>query len=178
MATALITGTSTGIGLETARLFAQRGYRVIAAARHPASADGLIAAAAEGLPIMPLALDVDSDASVEAVLAHIGHVDVLVNNAGIGSAAPVEHMPLAETRALFETNVFGAIRMTQAVLPSMRARGHGIVINVSSVMGRLTLPGHGSYAATKFALGALSESLAMEVRPFGIRSSSSSPVSS
>ena len=169
MATALITGTSTGIGLETARLFAQRGYHVFAAARSPASAEGLTAAVAEGLPITPLALDVDSDASVVAALADIGDIDVLVNNAGVGSAAPVEHMPLAETRALFETNVFGAIRMMQAVLPAMRIRRHGIVINISSVMGRLTLPGHGSYAATKFALGALTESLAMEVRPFGVR---------
>jgi NAD(P)-dependent dehydrogenase (short-subunit alcohol dehydrogenase family) len=169
MSTALITGTSTGIGLETARLFAQRGVRVIAAARHPAGAGGLIAAIGDGLPITPLALDVDSDASVDDALAHIGAVDVLVNNAGVGSAAPVEHMPLAETRALFETNVFGAIRMMQAVVPGMRARRRGSVINVSSVMGRLALPGHGSYAATKFALAALTESLAMEVRPFGVR---------
>jgi len=169
MAVALITGTSTGIGLETARLFAQRGYQVFAAARTPHSADGLVAAVREGLPITPLALDVDSDASVAAAMQGIGDVDVLVNNAGLGSAAPVEHMPLAETRALFETNVFGAIRMTQAVLPSMRARRRGTIVNVSSVMGRLTLPGHGSYAATKFALGAISESLAMEVRPFGVR---------
>jgi NAD(P)-dependent dehydrogenase (short-subunit alcohol dehydrogenase family) len=169
MAVALITGTSSGIGLDTARLFAQRGYQVFAAARTPASADGLTAAAREGLPITPVALDVDSDASVAAAMQGIGDVDVLVNNAGLGSAAPVEHMPLAETRALFETNVFGVIRVTQAVLPGMRARGRGTIVNVSSVMGRLTLPAHGSYAATKFALGALSESLAMEVRRFGVR---------
>ena len=137
MAVALITGTSTGIGLDTARLFAQRGYQVFAAARTPASADGLTAAVREGLPITPVALDVDSDASVAAAMQGIGDVDVLVNNAGLGSAAPVEHMPLAETRALFETNVFGVIRMTQAVLPGMRARRRGTIVNISSVAGRL-----------------------------------------
>jgi NAD(P)-dependent dehydrogenase (short-subunit alcohol dehydrogenase family) len=136
----------------------------MAAARHPPNAPGLIAAAAEGLPITPLALDVESDASVAAALADIGDIDVLVNNAGVGSAAPVEPMPLAETRALFETNVFGAIRMMQAVLPAMRDRRRDAIINMSSVMGRLTLPGHGSHAATKFALGALTESLAMYAR--------------
>jgi NAD(P)-dependent dehydrogenase (short-subunit alcohol dehydrogenase family) len=169
MPTALITGTSTGTGLATARLFAARGYRVIAGARTPASSEGLAAAIAEGLPVVPLALDVDSDVSVLAAMRDVGVVDVLVNNAGIGSAAPLEHTPLAELRALFETNVFGAVRMMQAVLPSMRARRTGVVINVTSMMGRITLPGHGSYAATKFALGAMTESLAMEVRPHGIR---------
>ena len=169
MAVALITGTSTGIGLATARLFAQRGYRVLAGARTPASSEGLAAAIAEGLPIVPVPLDVDSDASVQVAMRDIGAVDVLVNNAGIGSAAPIEHVPIAELRALFETNVFGAVRMMQAVLPSMRARRTGVVINVTSMMGRITLPGHGSYAATKFALGAMTESLAMEVRPHGIR---------
>ncbi len=169
MAVALITGTSTGIGLATARLFAQRGYRVLAGARTPSSSKGLAAAIAEGLPIVPLPLDVDSDASVQAAMRDVGVVDVLVNNAGIGSAAPIEHVPMAELQALFETNVFGAVRMMQAVLPSMRARRTGVVINVTSMMGRITLPGHGSYAATKFALSAMTESLAMEVRPHGIR---------
>jgi NAD(P)-dependent dehydrogenase (short-subunit alcohol dehydrogenase family)/predicted ester cyclase len=169
MPVALITGTSTGIGLATARLFAQRGYDVYAGARSPSRSEGLAQAIADGLSIIPVPLDVDGDDSVSAAMATIGEVDVLVNNAGLGSAAPVEHMPLAETRQLFETNFFGAVRMMQAVLPSMRTRRRGTVINVTSAMGRITLPGHGSYAATKFALGAISESLAMEVRPFGIR---------
>jgi len=169
MPVALITGTSTGIGLETALLFARRGYQVYAGARTPASSEGLQRAVTEGLPIVPLAIDVDSDESVRDAMKHLGPVDVLVNNAGIGSAAPVEVMPLAETRTIFETNVFGAVRMMQAVLPSMRTRRQGVIVNVTSMMGRITLPGHGSYAATKFALSAISESLAMEMRPFNVR---------
>jgi NAD(P)-dependent dehydrogenase (short-subunit alcohol dehydrogenase family) len=163
MATALITGTSTGIGLETARVFAQRGYRVMAAARHPPNAPGLIAAAAEGLPITPLALDVESDASVAAALADIGDIDVLVNNAGVGSAAPVEPMPLAETRALFETNVFGAIRMMQAVLPAMRDRRRGDHQHFASD-GTANAARARQSCGHEFALGALTESLAMYAR--------------
>jgi NAD(P)-dependent dehydrogenase (short-subunit alcohol dehydrogenase family) len=169
MAVALITGTSSGIGLETALLFARRGYRVFAGARRPETSEGLRRAVGEGLPLTPLVLDVDSDDSVREAVAQVGPVDVLVNNAGIGSAAAVEHMPMEEVRALFDTNVFGAVRMMQAVLPSMRERRTGAVVNVTSVMGRITLPCHGYYAATKFALAAISESLAMEVKPFGIK---------
>jgi NAD(P)-dependent dehydrogenase (short-subunit alcohol dehydrogenase family) len=169
MAVALITGTSTGIGLETALLFARRGHHVYAGARRPAASEGLQRAVAEGLPLTPIALDVDADESVRKVIGQVGHVDVLVNNAGIASAAAVELMPLQEVRALFETNVFGAVRTIQAVLPSMRQRRRGVVVNVTSIMGRMTLPCHGYYAATKFALSAISESLAMEVRRFGVR---------
>jgi NAD(P)-dependent dehydrogenase (short-subunit alcohol dehydrogenase family) len=169
MPVALITGTSTGIGLETALLFARRGYQVYAGARTPASSDGLQHAVAEGLPLVPLALDVDDDDSVREATAHVGPVDVLVNNAGIGSAAPVELMPMAEIRTMFETNLFGAVRMMHAVLPSMRSRRRGAIVNVTSMLGRITLPGHGAYAATKFALSAFSESLAMEMKPFGVR---------
>ena len=169
MLSALITGASTGIGLESAVLFAQRGYRVYAGARNPAASDGLQRAVAAGLAISPIVLDVDDDRSVQAAVARVGPVDVLVNNAGIGSAGPVELLPLEEVRAMFETNVFGATRMLQAVLPSMRTRRGGAIVNVTSMMGRLTLPCHGYYAATKFALAAISETLAMEVRPFGIR---------
>ena len=169
MPVALITGTSTGIGLETALLFARKGYQVYAGARTPASSEGLQRAVAEGLPVIPIALDVDSDESVRVAVDTTGPVDVLVNNAGIGSAAPVELMPLPEIRTIFETNVFGAVRMMHAVLPSMRTRRGGVIVNVTSMMGRITLPGHGAYAATKFALSALSESLAMEMKPFGVR---------
>lgn len=169
MPVALITGTSTGIGLETALLFARKGYQVYACARTPASSEGLQRAVADGLPIVPLALDVDSDESVRDALGQVGAVDVLVNNAGIGSTAPMELMPLSEIRTLFETNVFGAVRVMQAVLPSMRTRRSGVVVNVTSMMGRITLPGHGAYAATKFALSAISESLAMEMKPFNVR---------
>jgi len=169
MALAFITGASTGIGLETAILFARRGCRVCAGARRPAGSTGLQRATDEGLPITPVVLDVDSDESVRAAVARVGSVDVLVNNAGIGSAGAVELMPMAEIRALFETNVFGAARMMQAVLPAMRERRSGVIVNVTSTMARITLPCHGYYAATKCALFALSESLAMEMRPLGIR---------
>jgi NAD(P)-dependent dehydrogenase (short-subunit alcohol dehydrogenase family) len=169
MLSALITGASTGIGLETAILFARRGYRVYAGARNPSASEGLQRSVTEGLSVTPITLDVDRDESVRQAVALAGAVDVLVNNAGIGGAAPVELMPLEKVRALFETNFFGAVRMMQAVLPSMRERRAGAVVNVTSMMGRVTLPSHGYYAATKFALGALTETLAMEVRPLGIR---------
>ena len=169
MLSALITGTSTGIGLETALLFARRGFRVYAGARNPAASDGLQRAVADGLSLTPIALDVDRDESVRQAVAQVGPVDVLVNNAGIASSAAVELMPMEVIRALFETNVFGVVRMIQAVLPSLRERRAGAIVNVTSIMGRITLPCNGYYAATKFAVAALTEALAIEVRPFGIR---------
>ncbi len=169
MPSALITGTSTGIGLETALLFARRGYRVYAGARNADASEGLQKALADGLPLTPIALDVDDDASVLRAVAEVGPVDVLVNNAGIAGAAPVEVMPMAGIRALFETNFFGAVRMMQAMLPSFRERRTGAIVNITSVMGRVTLPSHGYYTATKFALASLTETLAMEVRPLGVR---------
>src|SRR5258706_2044636 len=169
MHSALITGTSTGIGLETALLFARRGFRVYAAARNPAASEGLQRAVADGLSLTPIALDVDRDESVRHDVAQVGPVDVLVNNAGIASSAAVELMPMEEIRALFETNVFGAVRMMQAVLPSLRERRAGAIVNVTSIAGRITVPCNGYYAATKSAVATLTETLAMEVRPFGIR---------
>jgi NAD(P)-dependent dehydrogenase (short-subunit alcohol dehydrogenase family) len=166
MPTALVTGTSTGIGLETALQFARQGYLVFAGARKPG--------AVERHPnIVPVKLDVDRDESVNAcvagVLKETGSIDVLVNNAGVGLAGAIEMVPMERVRAMFETNFFGAARMMQAVLPSMRVRRHGTVVNVTSVMGHATLGCHGFYAATKFALAALSESLAMEIKPFGVK---------
>ena len=166
MRTALITGTSTGIGLETALHFARCGYRVFAGARKPE--------AVEHHPnIVPVKLDVDQDASVHEcvgdVLNQAGAIDVLVNNAGIGLSGSVEMVPLDNVRRMFETNFFGAVRMMQAVLPSMRTRRCGTVVNVTSILGHMTLGCHGFYAATKFALAAVSESLAMEIKPFGIK---------
>src|SRR6202049_1552734 len=169
MLSALITGTSTGIGLETALLFARRGFRVYAGARNPAASEGLQRAVADGLSFTPIALDVDRDESVRQAVAQVGPVDVLVNNAGIASSGAVELIPMEEIRALFETNLFGAVRMMQAVLPSLRERRTGAIVNVTSMIGRITLPCAGYYAATKSAVAALSETLAMEVRPFGIR---------
>jgi NAD(P)-dependent dehydrogenase (short-subunit alcohol dehydrogenase family) len=166
MPTALVTGTSTGIGLETALYFARHGYRLFAGARKPE--------AVERHPnIVPMRLDVDQDESVRecvaAVLKDAGAIDVLVNNAGVGLAGAVEMIPLERVRRMFETNFFGAVRMMQAVLPSMRERRSGTVVNVTSLMGHVTLGGHGFYAATKFALAALSEALAMEIKPLGVR---------
>jgi NAD(P)-dependent dehydrogenase (short-subunit alcohol dehydrogenase family) len=166
MPTALITGTSTGIGLETALHFARQGYRVFAGARKPE--------VVEHHPnIVPVKLDVDQDESVRtcvaAVLKDAGAIDVLVNNAGVGIGGAIEMVPLEKARALFETNFWGAVRMMQAVLPSMRERRSGTIVNVTSMMGRITLGCHGFYSATKFALAAVSESLAIEAKPFNIR---------
>ncbi len=166
MPTALITGTSTGIGRETALHFARQGYRVFAGARNPA--------AVEAHPnITAVKLDVDRDESVkeavESVRRQAEAIDVLVNNAGVGFAGAVEYVPLEKVKAVFETNFYGAVRMMQAVLPSMRERRSGAIVNVTSIMGHLTLGCHGFYAATKFALAAVSESLAVEVAPFGLR---------
>jgi NAD(P)-dependent dehydrogenase (short-subunit alcohol dehydrogenase family) len=165
MLTALITGTSSGIGLATALYFADQGYRVFAAARKPE--------AIERMNIVPVKLDIDQDESVQACVAQVlqeaGAIDVLVNNAGVGLAGAVEMVPLNRVRQMFETNFFGAVRMMQAVLPSMRERGSGTVVNVTSMMGHMTLGCHGFYSATKFALAAVSESLAIEMKPLGVR---------
>jgi NAD(P)-dependent dehydrogenase (short-subunit alcohol dehydrogenase family) len=173
MLTALITGTSTGIGLETALAFARKDYRVFAGVRHPATASALHEAVAQRLPIVPIPLDVDRDDSVEQavgeVLDRVGAVDVLVNNAGFGAMGPLELLPIETARALFETNYFGAIRMIRAVVPGMRQRRSGAIVNISSVFGRLTMATHGHYAATKFALEAATEALAAEMLPFGVR---------
>jgi NAD(P)-dependent dehydrogenase (short-subunit alcohol dehydrogenase family) len=166
MPVALITGTSTGIGLATALHFARQRYRVYAGARKPETVE-------RHPDIRPVKLDVDSDESVRtcvsAVLEDAGAIDVLVNNAGIGFGGAVEMVPLDKVRAGFETNFFGAVRMMQAVLPHMRTRRSGTVVNVTSVMGRVTLGCHGFYAATKFALAAVSEALAIEMKPFGVK---------
>jgi NAD(P)-dependent dehydrogenase (short-subunit alcohol dehydrogenase family) len=166
MPTALITGTSTGIGLETALYFAGQGYRVFAGARNPA-------AVAKHPNIVAVKLDVDQDESVRDAVGRVRQeaaaIDVLVNNAGVGFAGAVEYAPLDKVRATFETNFYGAVRMMQAVLPSMRERRSGTIVNITSIMGHLTLGCHAFYAATKFALAAVSESLAIEVKPFGVR---------
>src|ERR1700690_440324 len=166
MPTALVTGTSTGIGLETALYFARNGYRVFAGARKPE--------AVERHPnIVPIKLDVDQDVSVsecvDSVLREAGAIGVLVNNAGVGVAGSIEMVPLDRARAMFETNFWGAVRIMQALLPSMRARRSGTIVNVTSVMGHVTLGGHGFYSATKYALAAVSETLADEAEPLGFK---------
>ena len=171
----LITGASSGIGLATALAFARRGWKVSAAMRRPvAEAEELNAAiGSERLSIRPLTIDVHDDASVQdgvqEVLRETGHIDVLVNNAGIGGRNTVEEASVEWAKAIFETNYFGAVRMLRAVLPGMRERRAGTIVNISSVMGRVAPGGHAHYSASKHALEAASEALVQEVRPFGIR---------
>jgi NAD(P)-dependent dehydrogenase (short-subunit alcohol dehydrogenase family) len=174
MSVVLITGCSSGIGLATARHFARLGDEVHAGVRHPSTAWELTAAIeSDKLNIVPLTLDVDDDASVrrgvQEVIARSGRIDVLVNNAGIGGGGPIEDVPIEFAKSMFETNYFGTIRMIQAVLPGMRERRSGAIVNVSSIAGRLAIAGHGHYSAVKHALEAASEALAQEVLAFGIR---------
>src|SRR4051794_17931133 len=152
----LITGCSTGIGRAAAEELTSRGHHVIATARRPETLADLDVAER-------LALDVDSDDSVAAALAAAGEFDVLVNNAGFGVGGPVEKVPLAEVRRMFETNVFGAVRMMQGVLPAMRERGQGTVVNVTSVAGVAVSPLSAFYSATKFALEAITEAARLEL---------------
>jgi NAD(P)-dependent dehydrogenase (short-subunit alcohol dehydrogenase family) len=174
MSVVLITGCSSGIGLATALHFARLGHDVHAGVRDPATAPALGAAvAAESLPVRALVLDVDDAASVmravDEVLRRAGRIDVLVNNAGIGGGGPLADVPVDWAKGLFETNYFGAIRMIQAVLPGMRQRRSGAIVNISSVWGRVAMAGHAHYCAAKHALEAASEALAQEVVAFGIR---------
>jgi NAD(P)-dependent dehydrogenase (short-subunit alcohol dehydrogenase family) len=158
----LITGCSTGFGRAAAVELTKRGHDVVATARKVEVLDDLDVADR-------LALDVDDDASVAAAVAAAGAVDALVNNAGFGVIGPVEKVPLAEGRRQMETNFFGAVRMIQAVLPGMRERGGGTIVNVTSLAGRIAPPLDGFYSASKFALEGLSEALHYEVGHFGIR---------
>jgi NAD(P)-dependent dehydrogenase (short-subunit alcohol dehydrogenase family) len=173
MRTIVITGCSTGIGLVTARHLARRGDRVYATARRPDQSAPLQEAAAAEPNLQTLPLDVTDDRSVVSaigtVLAREGRIDALVNNAGIGTFGTFEFAPESELRATFETNFWGVIRVTRAVLPSMRARKSGVIVNISSVAGRLAGPAMGVYPASKYALEAASEALAREVYPLGIR---------
>ena len=160
----LITGCSTGIGRETAKRLAGRGRPVYATARRLDSIADL-----EAVGCRLLELDVTSEASARAAVEAVeGGVGVLVNNAGINELGPVETLPLDRVQAMFETNLFGLMRMCQLVLPGMRRRGHGRIVNVGSMNGRLTFPGMGSYCATKHAIEATSDALRHEVRPFGV----------
>ncbi len=174
MSVVLVTGCSTGIGLATTLHFARRGHEVYAGVRKIASATDLTSAIErEGLTVTPVALDVDEDGStrraVNEVLGLAGRVDVLVNNAGIGGGGPVEDVPIEWMKRMFDTNYFGALRMIQAALPGMREQRSGVIVNVSSVWGRVVPAGHGHYSAAKHALEAISEALAQEVQAFGIR---------
>jgi NAD(P)-dependent dehydrogenase (short-subunit alcohol dehydrogenase family) len=163
----LITGASSGIGKATAEILARRGWRVYAAARRLEAMHDLA-----GIGVVPLALDVTDEhqclAVVEEILRNEGHIDALVNNAGYGSYGALEEVPDEEARRQFDVNVFGLMAVTRLVLPRMRERGQGRIVNVSSIGGRMATPMGGWYHASKFALEALSDSLRSEVKPFGI----------
>jgi NAD(P)-dependent dehydrogenase (short-subunit alcohol dehydrogenase family) len=174
MKSVLITGTSKGIGLEAALAFSRAGYKVHATMRNPSQAPALAETAArEKLSISVSTMDVDSDQSVSRAIAAIvkdhGPIDVLVNNAGVERSGSVEELPLADFRAAMETNYFGVIRCVQAVAPHMRQRKSGCIINVSSVAGRITSPPLTAYTASKWALEALTEALAGEMKTFHVR---------
>jgi NAD(P)-dependent dehydrogenase (short-subunit alcohol dehydrogenase family) len=163
----LITGCSTGIGRATALRLAKAGHTVYATARKVETLQELAAAGCK-----TLALDVCDEASIRAAVAVVeaeqGAVGALVNNAGYGSEGPIEEVPMAEVRRQFETNVFGLVQLTKLVLPGMRRQRWGKIVNLSSMGGRMTLPGGGFYHATKYAVEAISDALRFEVQGFGI----------
>ena len=158
----LVTGAGSGIGAATAAVLTREGHEVVATARRVEALEGLDVA-------QRLALDVTDDASVAACVDAAGAIDVLVNNAGISETGPVETYPHDVLLKMFETNVFGPMRMIRALVPAMRERGAGVVVNVTSVEGKVAAPLAGGYCGTKHAMEALSESLAFEVGHFGVR---------
>ncbi|TYC08491.1 SDR family oxidoreductase [Bizionia gelidisalsuginis] len=174
MKTVLITGKSKGIGLETALAFGRAGHKVFATMRNPAMAnDFRQKIKKESLDIIICEMDVDSDASVKdcinTIIKKQGEIDVLVNNAGIERHGSIEELALENFKAIMETNYFGVLRCIKALLPQMRKDRKGCIINVASVAGHISSSPLGAYAASKFALEAVSEALAQEVKPFNIR---------
>jgi NAD(P)-dependent dehydrogenase (short-subunit alcohol dehydrogenase family) len=172
---ALVTGSSSGIGFETSLLLARNGFHTYASMRDlKKSKDITQIANKEKLPLQVVQLDVIDDRSVreaiDKIVAENQRIDVLVNNAGYGLLGALEDLSIEEIKAQFETNFFGAIRVTQQVLPVMRKqKSGGTIVNISSVGGRMSFPGLSAYHGTKFALEGLSESLAYEIEPYGIR---------
>jgi short-subunit dehydrogenase len=172
----LITGASGGIGAALARVLAARspGIRLVLAARN---AEKLAAIATDcrdfGADVLTISTDMAETDQVQALaaqaLAHFGQVDILVNNAGYGQMGPTELVPIAACKRQFEVNVLGVVTLTQALIPGMRDRGGGRIINISSIAGRTSFPFGGLYSASKFALEALSDALRMELEPFNIR---------
>jgi NAD(P)-dependent dehydrogenase (short-subunit alcohol dehydrogenase family) len=174
MPVVVITGCSSGFGMLAALEFARRGDRVYATMRNTAKADRLrTGAEAAGVAVEVLQLDVDDsrsvDAAVQEVIRREGRIDVLVSNAGISIDGPVEDFDDDEVLATFETNVFGVIRVTRAVLPQMRSQGSGTIVTVGSAAGKVSIPFAGVYSASKHAVEALSDALYYELHPFGIR---------
>ena len=171
---AVVTGSSSGIGLETSVLLAKSGFHTYATARNPEKSQTLIDIARDnGLPIQTMQLDVTSDKSVNDAVSRIllesKRIDVVVNNAGYALVGALEDSSIDEIKAQFETNLFGTIRVMQAVLPTMRNQRGGRIVNLSSMGGIIAIPFDSSYHGTKFALEGLSESLQYEVEQFGIK---------
>ena len=171
---AVVTGSSSGIGHETALTLARNGYTTYATMRNTSKAAEIQSIASkENLPIIVKQLDVTKDESVRNAIQQIaseaGRIDVVVNNAGYGLTGAFEDLSIEEIKAQYETNFFGVIRVTQAILPIMRKQRSGKIINISSGAGRLGYPGGSAYVSTKFALEGLSESMSYELEPFGIR---------
>ena len=158
----LVTGAGSGVGRVTSSLLATRGHEVIATARNTTSLGGLQVAGT-------FRLDVTDQGSVDEVRRELGFVDALVNNAAISFDGPIERVAIEDVRSMFETNVFGPVRLMQAFVPAMRERRAGVVVNVSSVAGRVAQPLDGYYSATKHALEAISEALYVELAHFGVR---------
>jgi NAD(P)-dependent dehydrogenase (short-subunit alcohol dehydrogenase family) len=167
----LVTGSSSGFGLHIAQAALDRGDSVVATARRPDSLDELVASAPDR--VLAVGLDVTRtdqiDSAVAAAIERFGRLDVLVNNAGYGSVGAVEELEMDDLRALMDTMFFGAVELTKAVLPHMRERGSGAIVQMSSQGGQLAPPGYTAYCAAKYALEAMSEALATEVGPLGIR---------
>jgi NAD(P)-dependent dehydrogenase (short-subunit alcohol dehydrogenase family) len=166
-----ITGASSGFGDAFARYALTQGYAVVATARDTTKLAAIAAIAPER--VLVHRLDVtqpgEAEAAVAAAVARFGRIDVLINNAGFGIVGAVEETPEAELRAQMETNFFGAVAVTQAALPQLRSQGSGAIVNISSLGGQLSVPGFGAYSASKFALEGLSEALAGEMAPFGVK---------
>jgi NAD(P)-dependent dehydrogenase (short-subunit alcohol dehydrogenase family) len=164
MKTILITGCSSGFGLETAKYFLDREWKVVATMRTPRED---VLPRSEHLRV--LALDVTDPESIRHAVEAAGPIDALVNNAGFGAAAPFEAMPMATVRDVFETNTFGTMAVTQAVLPQFRQRKAGIVVNITSTVTLKSIPLLAAYTASKAAVNAFTEVLALELEQFGVR---------
>ena len=164
MSKILITGCSSGFGLETAKCFLERGWHVVATMRTP---NAEVLPSSDRLQVLPL--DVTDGASISRAVAEAGPIDVLVNNAAFGVPSPVELVNPGTVRTLFDTNTLGTLAMMQAVLPSFRERRSGVIINVTSSVTLRPLPLIGLYSASKAAVNAFTETLALEVKPFGVR---------
>ena len=170
----IVTGSSSGIGLESALLLARNNYMTYATMRSPEKDTSIkTAAQKEGLPIRVVQLDVTDDNSVKNAVDHIisetGRIDVLVNNAGYSLGGALEDLSMGEIKSQYETNLFGLIRVTQAVLPTMRKQRSGRILNISSGSGIFGFPGISAYVSTKFAVEGLSESMGYELEPLGIK---------